>query len=161
MGDAGVFVKINGRDEAVKAAAGGYLTLARTWNDGDVIELQMPFGFRLVQVHGSAESRQSLLRPGAAGGGRTRATRANWRPITLDASDISRSITGDPRHAAFLGGGCGVQTVLRNLRPALGLLARHVQVTPSALRNRPSYVRTGLGPLRSSACSSRPDCRRV
>src|SRR6185436_9814543 len=46
----GFFVRVNGRNESVKAAPGTYLTLARTWRDKDTIELRMPFGFDLTRV---------------------------------------------------------------------------------------------------------------
>jgi DUF1680 family protein len=39
----GFFVNCNGRDEAVKAMPGTYLTLARSWRNNDTIELRMPF----------------------------------------------------------------------------------------------------------------------
>ena len=72
----GFFVKINGREEAVKAAPGSYLTLARTWRDNDTIELRMPFAFTLEHRGRSAQRRQPLLRSGPA---RRRGIRAAHR----------------------------------------------------------------------------------
>ena len=46
----GFFVKINGQDQPVEARPGTYLTLSRTWKDGDTIELRMPFHFYLSPV---------------------------------------------------------------------------------------------------------------
>src|SRR5688572_10676781 len=43
----GFYVKINGREEKVKAAPCTYLTLTRTWKENDAIELRMPFSFDL------------------------------------------------------------------------------------------------------------------
>jgi DUF1680 family protein len=96
----GFFVKINGRDEPVKAEPGTYLRLARIWRDNDTIELRMPFSFSLNTVvdqpnvasvfHGPVLLAAEELGP-----------RTDWRPITLDARDIARSITGDPASLRF------------------------------------------------------------
>jgi predicted amidohydrolase len=49
-------------------------------------------------------------------------------PVTLDADDIGKSITGDPSHAALQHQRRGPQALLRNLRPPLRLPARDVEV---------------------------------
>lgn len=96
----GVFVKVNGRDEAVKAAAGSYLTLARTWRDGDTIEVRMPFGFHLDHVPDQPNLASLLFGPVLLAAEEPGA-RTDWRPVVLDAADISRSITGDPATLRF------------------------------------------------------------
>jgi DUF1680 family protein len=96
----GVFVKINGRDEAVKAAPGTYLTLARTWRDGDTIELRMPFTFGLNTVVDQPNVASVFYGPVLLAAEES-APRTDWRNITLDARDIAKSITGDPASLRF------------------------------------------------------------
>ena len=42
----GIELKLNGTKQAVTAQPGSYITLNRTWQDGDKIEMSMPYGFR-------------------------------------------------------------------------------------------------------------------
>jgi hypothetical protein len=42
----GISLKVDGRDEPVSAAPGSYLTLAREWKSGDVVEVRMPMSLR-------------------------------------------------------------------------------------------------------------------
>jgi len=44
----GAFIKINGKNIAVKAKPGSYITLDRKWKSGDVIEITYPMSLRLV-----------------------------------------------------------------------------------------------------------------
>jgi DUF1680 family protein len=96
----GFFVKINGRDEAVKAAPGSYLTLARTWRDNDTIELRMPFSFSLNHVVDQPNVASVFYGPVLLAAEES-GPRTDWRNVTLDARDISRSITGDPATLRF------------------------------------------------------------
>ena len=96
----GFFVKINGRDEPVKAAPGTYLTLARTWRDNDTIELRMPFHFYLDTVVDQPNVASVFYGPVLLAAEES-GPRTDWRPITLDARDIARSITGDPSALRF------------------------------------------------------------
>ncbi|MEY4096080.1 MAG: hypothetical protein RLZZ53_3279 [Acidobacteriota bacterium] len=100
----GFFVKINGRDEAVKAAPGSYLTLARTWSTNDTIELRMPFSFSLNPVVDQPNVASVFYGPVLLAAEES-APRTDWRNITLDARDISRSITGDPSTLRFAASG--------------------------------------------------------
>ena len=96
----GFFVKINGRDETVKAVPGTYLTLARTWRDKDTIELRMPFGFSLNRVVDQPNVASVFYGPVLLAAEESQ-PRTDWRKITLDARDISRSIKGDPATLRF------------------------------------------------------------
>ena len=96
----GFFVKINGRDEPVKAAPGSYLTLARTWRDNDTIELRMPFDFHLDPVMDQPNVASIFYGPVLLAAEES-GPRTDWRPVTLDASDIAKSITGDPATLRF------------------------------------------------------------
>lgn len=41
-------LSVNGRSESIAIDASGYISLGRTWNDGDVIEIEFPFEVRKV-----------------------------------------------------------------------------------------------------------------
>ncbi len=99
----GFFVKINGRDEkvkAVKAVPGTYMTLARTWRDNDTIELRMPFSFDLTPVVDQPNVASVFYGPVLLAAEES-GPRTDWRPITLDARDLARSIAGDPAALRF------------------------------------------------------------
>jgi DUF1680 family protein len=90
----GLFVKINGEDLDVAATPGVYLTLSRTWRDGDTIELKMPFDFYLNQVMDQPNIASIFYGPVLLAAEEP-SVRSTWRAVTLYASDISESITGD------------------------------------------------------------------
>lgn len=96
----GFFVKINGKDVKVNAIPGSYLTLSRKWNDGDTIELCMPFGFYLEPVMDQQNIASLFYGPVLLAAQETE-PRTEWRKVTLDAVDISKSIKGDPQKLIF------------------------------------------------------------
>ena len=96
----GFFVKINGRDQSVKAVPGSYLTLRRNWMPNDTIELRMPFHFYLVPVMDQPNVASLFYGPVLLAAQES-APRSDWRPVTLDAGDIAKSITGDPGALRF------------------------------------------------------------
>jgi uncharacterized protein len=96
----GFFVKINGRDQADEAVPGTYLTLRRTWNDGDTIELRMPFYFCLDPIMDQPNIASIFYGPVLLAAQES-GPRSAWRPVTLDAEDIGKSITGDPATLRF------------------------------------------------------------
>jgi len=96
----GFFVKINGRDVKVDAVPGSYLTLSRRWKKGDTVELRMPFSFHLEPVM-DQQNIASLFYGPVLLAAQDPAPRTGWRKVTLDASDISKSITGDPSKLEF------------------------------------------------------------
>jgi DUF1680 family protein len=96
----GFFVKINGKEEKVKAVPGSYLTLNRKWKDGDTIELQMPFKFYLEPVM-DQQNIASLFYGPVLLAAQESEPRQDWRKVTLDLKDISKSITGDPEQLQF------------------------------------------------------------
>jgi len=98
--DRGFFVKINGQDQAVQATPGTYLTLSRTWNDGDTIELRMPFHFYLSPVMDQPNIASLFFGPVLLAVQESGA-RSDWRAVTLDAGDIGRSVQGDPGTLRF------------------------------------------------------------
>ncbi|WP_281635989.1 beta-L-arabinofuranosidase domain-containing protein [Flavobacterium marginilacus] len=96
----GFFVKINGKEEKVKATPGSYLTLSRKWKDGDTIELRMPFEFHLEPVMDQQNIASLFYGPVLLAAQETE-PRKDWRKVTLDAKDISKSIQGDPKKLEF------------------------------------------------------------
>lgn len=100
----GFFVKVNGRDETVKATPGSYATLSRTWRDGDRVELRMPFSFHLDHVMDQPNVASLFFGPVLLAAEEP-AARTDWREVVLDATDIGRSIQGDPATLRFSIGG--------------------------------------------------------
>ena len=96
----GVVVRINGRDEPVKAVAGSYLKLSRTWRDKDTVEVTMPFTFHLDHVMDQPNVASLFYGPVLLAAEEPEA-RTDWRQVVLDATDISKSITGDPATLRF------------------------------------------------------------
>ena len=96
----GFFVKINGKNEKVNAVPGSYLTLNRKWKDGDTIELRMPFHFYLEPVM-DQQNIASLFYGPVLLAAQENEPRKEWRKVTLDATDIGKSISGDPAQLLF------------------------------------------------------------
>ncbi|MEO5894828.1 MAG: beta-L-arabinofuranosidase domain-containing protein [Vicinamibacterales bacterium] len=96
----GFFVKINGREQQVKGEPGSYLTLARTWRANDTVELRMPFHFYLEDVVDQPNVASIFYGPVLLAAEES-AARTDWRKVTLDASDVGKSIAGDPATLRF------------------------------------------------------------
>ncbi len=96
----GFFVKINGKEQKVNAEPGTYLTLSRKWKDGDTVELQMPFKFYLEPVM-DQENVASLFWGPVLLAAQESGPMTEWRKITLDGKDLSKSIKGDPEKLEF------------------------------------------------------------
>jgi DUF1680 family protein len=97
----GFFVKINGKDQKVDALPGSYLTINRKWKYGDKVELRMPFQFYLEPVM-DQQNIASLFYGPVLLAAQEDEPRTEWRKVTLDAKDISKSITGDPEKLEFI-----------------------------------------------------------
>ncbi|MGZ5247348.1 MAG: beta-L-arabinofuranosidase domain-containing protein [Flavitalea sp.] len=96
----GYFVKINGEAQKHQAMPGSYLKLSRTWKDGDVIELKMPFQFHLQPVM-DQQNIASLFYGPVLLAAQESERRKEWRKITLDPKDLGKSIKGDPGQLQF------------------------------------------------------------
>jgi DUF1680 family protein len=96
----GFFVTINGIAQDLEANPGSYLTINRSWKDGDVVELKMPFTFHLDPVLDQQNVASLFYGPVLLAAQEPEA-RKEWRKVTLDAVDISKSIKGDPSTLQF------------------------------------------------------------
>jgi len=96
----GFFVRINGKEQNLPAKPGSYLKISRTWKDGDVVELKMPFSFHLDPVMDQQNIASLFYGPILLAAQEPEA-RKDWRKITLDAEDIGKSIKGDPQKLEF------------------------------------------------------------
>ena len=96
----GFFVKINGKEAKVNAVPGSYLTLSRKWKNGDTVELRMPFKFYLEPVM-DQQNIASLFYGPVLLAAQESEPGTEWRKVTLDAEDISKSITGDQGQLQF------------------------------------------------------------
>jgi len=96
----GFFVKINGKEVKTGAVPGSYLTISRKWKNGDTVELRMPFSFYLEPVM-DQQNIASLFYGPVLLAAQEPAPRTEWRKVTLDAKDISKSISGDPSKLEF------------------------------------------------------------
>ncbi|MEO8254453.1 MAG: beta-L-arabinofuranosidase domain-containing protein [Flavobacterium sp.] len=97
----GFYVKINGKEEKVNAQPGSYLTLSRKWKNGDTIELHMPFQFHLDPIMDQQNIASLFYGPILLAAQETE-PRKDWRKVTLDAKDISKSIQGNPEKLEFV-----------------------------------------------------------
>ena len=96
----GFFVKINGKVKKTKAQPGSYLTISRKWKDGDTVELQMPFKFYLEPVM-DQQNIASLFYGPVLLAAQESEPGTEWRKVTLNAKDISKSISGDTEQLQF------------------------------------------------------------
>jgi len=96
----GFFVKINGKVQKVEAVPGSYLTISRKWKNGDRLELRMPFKFYLEPVM-DQQNIASLFYGPVLLAAQESEPRTEWRKVTLNADDISKSISGDADQLQF------------------------------------------------------------
>lgn len=120
----GFFVRINGKEQAVSAKPGSYLCLRRTWKNKDAIDIRMPLHFYLVPLM-DKPSIVSIFYGPVLLAAEEAGPRTDWRRVTLDADDIGKSITGDPRTLRFQVG----DTLLKPFYETYGRHSVYVNVT--------------------------------
>ncbi len=96
----GFFLKINGKEQKFQAEPGSYLKISRTWKNGDIVDLKMPFQFHLDPVMDQQNIASLFYGPILLAAQEPEA-RKDWRKVTLDAKDIGKSIKGDPHQLQF------------------------------------------------------------
>ncbi|HYG23087.1 MAG TPA: beta-L-arabinofuranosidase domain-containing protein [Verrucomicrobiae bacterium] len=96
----GFHVKINGEQQSISGTPGTYLSLQRTWKSNDTVEIRMPFGFRLERLMDQPNIASVFFGPVLLAAEEPDA-RTTWQPVTLNGSDLSESIKGDPASLRF------------------------------------------------------------
>lgn len=86
----GYTVKINGVEQNITATPGSYVTLSRNWSKGDKIDISMPFSFRLERTPDDPTKASIMYGPLVMVG---KSDSTDWLTLTLDPTDISKSIT--------------------------------------------------------------------
>ena len=113
----GFVVKINGENQAVKTMCGSYLSLDRTWRNGDTVEFKMPMDFHLYPVMDQPNIASIFYGPILLAVEESQSL-STWRKVTLNANDLRKSFTGDPGNLRFSTNGV-------NLRPFFEMYSRH------------------------------------
>jgi uncharacterized protein len=96
----GFFVRVNGRQLPFTPVPGSYLSVGKSWRANDTIELRMPFRFRLDPLMDQPNVASIFYGPVLLAAEES-APRTDWRKVTLNAADISKSIAGDPSTLRF------------------------------------------------------------
>ena len=96
----GITVKVNGKDQTVKAESGSYVTLNRKWNSGDTIDVKIPMDFHLCQVMDQPNIASIFYGPVLLTVQEPE-SRSTWRKVTLKEKDIASSFKGDPSTLTF------------------------------------------------------------
>ena len=89
--------------------------------------MQMPFAFHLNRVMDQPNIASLFYGPVLLAAEESE-PRSDWRPVTLDAADLGKSITGNPTTLRFTIGDVAVPAVLRNVWSLLGLPGCDVEV---------------------------------
>ena len=92
----GFYVKVNGKEQKIKADPGSYTTLSRKWSNGDVVDIRMPFQFHLDPVM-DQQNIASLFYGPVLLVAQEPEPRNDWRKVTLDANNIGSTIKGNPK----------------------------------------------------------------
>ncbi|MBB5349974.1 DUF1680 family protein [Haloferula luteola] len=93
-------VRINGEKSSVPIHPGSYLKLERSWQDGDVIALEIPMGFHLRPLMDQPNIASLFYGPVLLAAEEAEA-RSTWRSVTLDLDDLGKNISGDPASLHF------------------------------------------------------------
>ena len=120
----GFFVRINGREQSLKAVPGSYLLVGRNWHANDTIELRMPFDFYLDPVMDQPNVAAIFYGPVLLAAEES-APRTDWREVKLDASDLSKSFSGDPATLHFTTG----DAILKPFYESYGRYSVYLHVT--------------------------------
>jgi uncharacterized protein len=99
----GFVVKINGRPQTLSVIPGTYVTVGASWQNGDTIEIEMPFEFQLSPVMDQPNLASVFYGPVLLAAEES-GPRSDWRPMTLQAADLSKSFKGDRRALRFAAG---------------------------------------------------------
>lgn len=96
----GYMVSINGKAQKIKAEPGTYITLNREWKDGDAIDIKIPIQFHLEPIVDQQNIASLFYGPILLAAQEPEA-RTDWRKVTFDPFNLSKSISGDPKNLTF------------------------------------------------------------
>lgn len=96
----GFQLKINGKVQDLVLTDGKYALLKRTWKNGDVIEVEMPFSFYLDPVMDQPNIASLFYGPILLAAQEQEA-RKDWRKVNLNATDLGKGISGDRKNLQF------------------------------------------------------------
>jgi hypothetical protein len=96
----GLVLSINGPAQALNAEPGSSMTLRGTWRPNGPIPLRIPFTSHLAPVTDQTNVASNFQGPVLLADEES-GTRSDWRPITLDADNLAKSIAGDPATLRF------------------------------------------------------------
>ena len=96
----GFSVTINGKAEKLQATPGSYLNISRNWKNGDRITVKMPFGFHLKPILDQPNIASLFYGPVLLAAQETEPL-TEFRKIKLDARDLGKTITGNPKALEF------------------------------------------------------------
>ncbi len=113
----GFSIKINDQIQDVDAIPCTYLSLSRSWQDGDTIELKMPFDYYLRPVMDQPNIASIFYGPVLLAVEEPD-SRTTWRKVTLNADDLNQSFTGDASTLRFSTNGM-------NLKPFFETFSHH------------------------------------
>jgi DUF1680 family protein len=96
----GYHVSINGKEIQLDVKPGSYIAISRFWEDGDKVDLRMPFDFYLDPVMDQPNIASLFYGPILLAAQESDA-RKDWRKISFDKKDIGKSIKGNPAELTF------------------------------------------------------------
>ncbi|MCA9186028.1 MAG: glycoside hydrolase family 127 protein [Planctomycetales bacterium] len=99
----GYTVLVNDKRQQIEAIPGSYVAVRRDWQDGDIVELQMPFAFRLSPVMDKPNIASIFYGPILLAAEEPE-RRNDWRPLTLDHGDLANSFEGSAQTLRFSAG---------------------------------------------------------
>jgi len=99
----GFSVRVNGLEAKIAAVPGTYLNLDRDWKDQDTVDCHMPMGFWLDRLMDRPRIASLFYGPILLAAEES-GPRDDWRPLTLDAADLGKTITGDAGTLRFRSG---------------------------------------------------------
>lgn len=100
----GLSVRVNGQELRAKGIPGTYLAVSREWRDGDTVDLKMPMTFRLDALVDQPNVASLFYGPVLLAAEEP-LVRMDYRQVTFDATDLTRSIKGDPATLRFSAAG--------------------------------------------------------
>ena len=97
---AGMKVQVNGQRQNVEGVPGTYLALRRQWQEGDVIDLEIPMSFHLARMMDQPNIASLFYGPVLLAAEESGA-REDYRSVKLRLDDEEKNFTGNPATLHF------------------------------------------------------------